>query len=94
MICQYGVVIYSQLVDISVQTGEEATTYVMREGEQPDNFCLITGGQVEVVLHDPVGHEIELLRSGPRIATIRAGQNTIALIQAIRRWVHTSTLLL
>jgi CRP-like cAMP-binding protein len=31
---------------------------IMREGAPSDSFCVITRGRVEVVLHDPGGHEI------------------------------------
>ena len=58
----------------------------MREGSPPDKFCMITGGRVEVVLEQADGDEIivatlergqyfgeiELLRGGGRVATIRA----------------------
>jgi putative ABC transport system ATP-binding protein len=77
---------------------------VMRKGEPPDNFYLITGGQVEVVLHDPGGHEIvvatmgigqyfgeiELLRGGPRIATIRAAHDTGVTVAALDRQEFSS----
>jgi ABC-type lipoprotein export system ATPase subunit len=72
---------------------------IMREGETPDNFYLVTSGRVEVVLHDPGGHEIvvaamgpgqyfgeiELLRGGPRIATIRAAEDTGVEVAALDR---------
>ena len=65
-------------------------TTIVREGEQADNFYVITRGLVEVVLRQPGGSEIvvttmgvgqyfgeiELLHGGHNIATIRAGTNT------------------
>jgi putative ABC transport system ATP-binding protein len=64
----------------------EPGAVVLREGAPPDKFYMITGGRVEVVLEQPDGHEIivatlgrgqyfgeiELLRGGSRLATIRA----------------------
>jgi energy-coupling factor transporter ATP-binding protein EcfA2 len=72
---------------------------IIREGEPADNFYIVTRGQVEVVLHEPNGQEIvvatmgvgqyfgeiELLRGGPRIATIRAAPRTGVAVAALDR---------
>jgi putative ABC transport system ATP-binding protein len=73
----------------------EALTYppgaaIIREGTPPDNFYIITKGQVDIVLQQPGGSEIvvtsmgvgqyfgeiALLRGGTHNATVRAGWNT------------------
>ncbi len=64
----------------------EPGAVIVREGAPPDKFYLITRGRVEVALEQPGGEEIvvahlgsgqyfgevELLRGGARLATIRA----------------------
>ncbi len=68
----------------------EPGAVIVREGGPPDKFYMITGGSVEVVLEGPDGDEItvatlgrgqyfgeiELLRGGSRLATIRATDAT------------------
>jgi CRP-like cAMP-binding protein len=63
---------------------------IIREGAPPENFYIITGGEVEVHLRTPNGEEfvvarmgrgqyvgeIELLRGGNSIATVRASVTT------------------
>jgi ABC-type lipoprotein export system ATPase subunit len=63
---------------------------IIREGTPPDNFYIVTKGQVEIVLQQPGGSEIvvttmgvgqyfgeiALLRGGTHNATVRAGFDT------------------
>jgi ABC-type lipoprotein export system ATPase subunit len=72
---------------------------IIRQGEVADNFHVITGGQVEVVLQQPTGSEIvvtsmgvgqyfgeiELLHGGQNLATIRAGTTTGVEVVALDR---------
>jgi len=60
---------------------------IVRQGDEPEDFYIVTGGEVEVVLEHPGGQEIlvnrlgrgqyfgeiALLRGGTRVATVRAG---------------------
>jgi ABC-type lipoprotein export system ATPase subunit len=59
---------------------------IVRQGDEPDDFYIVTAGEVEVVLEHPGGQEIlvnrlgrgqyfgeiALLRGGTRVATVRA----------------------
>jgi ABC-type lipoprotein export system ATPase subunit len=60
---------------------------IVRQGDEPEDFYIVTAGEVEVVLEHPGGQEIPvnrlgrgqyfgeiaLLRGGTRVATVRAG---------------------
>jgi ABC-type lipoprotein export system ATPase subunit len=68
----------------------EPGAVILREGGAPDKFYLVTKGRIEVVLQDPTGRElrvsqmgpgqyfgeIELLRGGKHVATVRAAPDT------------------
>jgi CRP-like cAMP-binding protein len=70
---------------------------VIREGAPPENFYIITGGEVEVHLRAPNGEqfvvarmgkgqyvgEIELLRGGNSVATVRASPEKGAEVAAL-----------
>jgi ABC-type lipoprotein export system ATPase subunit len=77
----------------------EPGSIIIREGASPDQFYIITRGQVEVLVQTSEGQEvivtrmgtgqyfgeIELLRGGTNIATIRAAPDTGAEIAALPR---------
>jgi ABC-type lipoprotein export system ATPase subunit len=72
---------------------------VIHEGTPPDNFYVVTKGQVDIVLQQPGGSEIvvttmgvgqyfgeiALLRGGTHNATVRAGPNTGVEVVALDR---------
>ena len=76
---------------------------IISEGAPPDSLYLVTRGQAEVVLKGPDGQdivvahmdsgqyfgEIELLRGGSSIATVRAGLSTGVEVVAIDRETFT-----
>jgi ABC-type lipoprotein export system ATPase subunit len=77
---------------------------IIQEGAPPDNFYIITKGQVEVLVQASNGRqfvvarmgsgqyfgEIELLRGGANIATIRAAPDTGVEVAALDRETFTS----
>jgi ABC-type lipoprotein export system ATPase subunit len=81
-------------------------TIILEEGAQPDRLYVITKGQVDVVLNGNSGQEIvsttlnsgqyfgeiELLRGGRNIATIRAGHQSGAEVAALNQAVFDSLL--
>jgi ABC-type lipoprotein export system ATPase subunit len=72
---------------------------IISQGEPADQFCIITKGQVEILLHHPDGQaivvttlsagqyfgEIGLMRGGVRTATVRAAGETSVEIVALDR---------
>lgn len=70
---------------------------IVKEGEFPDKFYIVTKGMVEVLLQEPDGQqivvarlssgqyfgEIALLRGGARIATVRASTETAVEVAAL-----------
>jgi ABC-type lipoprotein export system ATPase subunit len=74
-------------------------TIILREGTQPDRFYLITKGQIEVLVEASDGDlfsvarmgrgqyfgEVELLKGGSNIATIRAAPDTGAQVATLDR---------
>jgi ABC-type lipoprotein export system ATPase subunit/DNA-binding PadR family transcriptional regulator len=81
-------------------------TVILREGAPADRFYIITRGQIEVLVDTPDGErlvvarmgrgqyfgEIELLRGGSNIATIRADLEAGAEVAALEREVFHSLL--
>ena len=79
---------------------------ILREGTQPDRFYLITRGQIEVLVEASDGDlfsvarmgrgqyfgEVELLKGGSNIATIRAAPDTGAQVAALDRQTFMSVL--
>ena len=77
---------------------------ILREGALPDKFYIITKGQIEVLVETPDGDrlvvarmgqgqyfgEIELLRGGANIATIRAALETGVEVAALDRETFSS----
>ncbi len=84
----------------------EPGAVIISEGSPPGNLYLVTRGQAEVVLKGPDGQdivvahmssgqyfgEIELLRGGSSIATVRAGLTTGVDVAAIDRETFTRML--
>ena len=72
---------------------------IVRQGDEPEDFYIVTGGEVEIVLEYPGGQEIlvnrlgqgeyfgeiALLRGGTRIATVRASADGEAELMALDR---------
>jgi ABC-type multidrug transport system ATPase subunit len=79
---------------------------ILREGTQPDRFYLITRGQIEVLVEASDGDlfsvarmgrgqyfgEVELLKGGSNIATIRAAPDTGVQVAALDRQTFMSVL--
>jgi ABC-type lipoprotein export system ATPase subunit len=72
---------------------------IVRQGDEPEDFYIVTAGEVEVVLEHPGGQEIlvnrlgrgqyfgeiALLRGGTRVATVRAGAAGEVEVMALDR---------
>jgi ABC-type lipoprotein export system ATPase subunit len=72
---------------------------IVRQGDEPEDFYIVTGGEVEVVLEHPGGQEIPvnrlgrgqyfgeiaLLRGGTRVATVRASATGEVEVMALDR---------
>jgi ABC-type lipoprotein export system ATPase subunit len=72
---------------------------VVRQGDEPEDFYIVTAGEVDVVLEHPGGQEIlvnrlgrgqyfgeiALLRGGTRVATVRAGAGGPVEVMALDR---------